>query len=220
MVTSVIFFGGNMKPILIVIAGGSASGKTTVVNKIHSVLGDDDLIVLCHDDYYLDQSHLSREERRKTNYDHPSSLENDLLVKHLKMLLNGEAIQKPIYNFVEQTRKKETEWVEPKPVIILEGILALEDERIRNLADIKVFVNCDDDLRLIRRLERDIKERGRTLEMVIKQYLATVRPMHHLFVRPTIRYADIIIPNDYQHNVATNMLIRSLRTLIKENKDS
>lgn len=209
-----------MKPILIVIAGGSASGKTTVVNKIHSVLGDDDLIVLCHDDYYLDQSHLSREERRKTNYDHPSSLENDLLVKHLKMLLNGEAIQKPIYNFVEQTRKKETEWVEPKPVIILEGILALEDERIRNLADIKVFVNCDDDLRLIRRLERDIKERGRTLEMVIKQYLATVRPMHHLFVRPTIRYADIIIPNDYQHNVATNMLIRSLRTLIKENKDS
>ena len=163
---------------------------------------------------------MSREERRKTNYDHPSSLENDLLVKHLKMLLNGEAIQKPIYNFVEQTRKKETEWVEPKPVIILEGILALEDERIRNLADIKVFVNCDDDLRLIRRLERDIKERGRTLEMVIKQYLATVRPMHHLFVRPTIRYADIIIPNDYQHNVATNMLIRSLRTLIKENKDS
>ncbi len=209
-----------MKPILIVIAGGSASGKTTVVNKIHSVLGDDDLVVIAHDDYYLDQSFMDREERRKTNYDHPSSLENDLLVEHLKKLLNNESIDKPIYDFVEQTRKKETERIDPKPVIILEGILALEDSRIRDLASLKVFVNCDDDLRFIRRLERDIKERGRSLEMVVNQYLSTVRPMHHLFVRPTIRYADIIIPNDYQHNVATNILIRSLKTLIKENKES
>ena len=208
-----------MKPILIVVAGGSASGKTTVVDKIHKVLGDDDLLVIKHDDYYLDQSHMEREERKKTNYDHPSSLENDLLIKDLKLLLNGEAIDKPIYDFVEQTRKQETEHLEPKPIIIFEGILALEDERIRDLADIKVFVNCDDDLRFIRRLSRDINERGRTLENVVNQYLTTVRPMHHLFVRPTIRYADIIIPNDKNHKVGTDMLIRSIRALIKENKD-
>ena len=207
-----------MKPILIVVAGGSASGKTTVVNKIHKVLGDEDLLVIKHDDYYLDQSHLTPEERKKTNYDHPASLENDLLYSDLLKLLNGESVEKPIYDFVTQNRKKEKELVTPKPVIIFEGILALEDERIRELADIKVFVNCDDDLRFIRRLNRDINERGRTVENVINQYLTTVRPMHHLFVRPSIRYADIIIPNDRNHIVGTDMLIRSIKALIKENK--
>ena len=207
-----------MKPILIVVAGGSASGKTTVVNKIHKVLGDEDLLVIKHDDYYLDQSHLTPEERKKTNYDHPSSLENDLLYSDLLKLLNGESVEKPIYDFVTQNRKQEKELVSPKPVIIFEGILALEDERIRDLADIKVFVNCDDDLRFIRRLNRDINERGRTVENVINQYLTTVRPMHHLFVRPSIRYADIIIPNDRNHIVGTDMLIRSIKALIKENK--
>ncbi len=209
-----------MKPILIIIAGGSASGKTTVVEEIHKALGDEDLIVIKHDDYYKDQTHLTSSERKKTNYDHPSSLENDLLLEHLEKLLNGEEIDKPIYDFVEQNRKKETEHIKIKPVIILEGILSLEDERIRNLADIKVFVNCDDDLRLIRRIKRDIEERGRSVDMVISQYLKTVRPMHHLFVRPSIRYADIIIPNDNQHTVATSMLIRSIRTLIKEKKEN
>lgn len=208
-----------MKPILIIVAGGSASGKTTVVNEIHKALGNEDLIVIKHDDYYLDQSNLTKEQRRKTNYDHPSSLENSLLYEHLKMLLDGKAIDKPIYDFVEQNRKKETEHIEPKPIVILEGILALEDERIRDLANIKVFVNCDDDLRFIRRLQRDIIERGRTLEMVTKQYLSTVRPMHHLFVRPTIRYADIIIPNDNQHKIGTEVLIRSIKALIRENKN-
>ncbi len=207
-----------MKPILIVIAGGSASGKTTVVNKIHKVLGNEDLVVIKHDDYYLDQSNLTIEERKKTNYDHPSSLENDLLYSDLTKLLSGKTIEKPIYDFVSQNRKKEKEIVEPKSIIILEGILALEDERIRHLADIKVFVNCDDDLRFIRRLQRDINERGRTIENVINQYLTTVRPMHHLFVRPSIRYADIIIPNDRNHVVGTDMLIRSIKDLIKENK--
>lgn len=207
-----------MKPILIVVAGGSASGKTTVVDKIHKVLGDEDLLVIKHDDYYLDQSHLTPEQRKKTNYDHPASLENDLLYTDLLKLLNGESVEKPIYDFVTQNRKKEKELVTPKPVIIFEGILALEDERIRELADIKVFVNCDDDLRFIRRLNRDINERGRTVENVINQYLTTVRPMHHLFVRPSIRYADIIIPNDRNHVVGTDMLIRSIKALIKENK--
>lgn len=208
-----------MKPVLICIAGGSASGKTTVVDEIRKKIGADDAIFIKHDDYYKNQDHMTPEERKKTNYDHPDALENDLLVEHLKMLLNGDAIDKPIYDFVTQTRKSETEHIEPKSVIILEGILVLEDERIRELASVKVFVNCDDDLRFIRRLKRDIAERGRSVEAVIAQYLSTVRPMHHLFVRPTIRYADIIIPNDREHDVGTQFLIRNIKALIKENQN-
>lgn len=207
-----------MKPILICIAGGSASGKTTVVDEIRSKI-QDKAIFIKHDDYYRVQDHLTKEERKKTNYDHPDSLENELLVEHLKLLLNGKEIQKPIYDFVEQTRKKEIEIIYPKPIIILEGILVLEDARIRDLADIKVFVNCDDDLRFIRRLKRDVEERQRSVESIINQYMNTVRPMHHLFVRPTIRYADIIIPNDKEHAVGTELLIRNIESLIKENKN-
>lgn len=208
-----------MKPILILIAGGSASGKTTVVEEIQKKIGKEDAIFIKHDDYYRNQDHLTSEERKKTNYDHPDALENELLVQHLKMLLNQQAIDKPIYDFVSQTRKKETEHIEPKSIIILEGILVLEDERIRDLASIKVFVNCDDDLRFIRRLQRDVKERGRSVETIIQQYLSTVRPMHHLFVRPSIRYADIIIPNDREHSVGTALLVRNIKALIKENQN-
>lgn len=207
-----------MKPILICIAGGSASGKTTVVDEIRSRI-QDKAIFIKHDDYYRVQDHLTKEERKKTNYDHPESLENELLVEHLKMLLDGKEIQKPIYDFVEQTRKKEIEIIYPKPIIILEGILVLEDARIRDLASIKVFVNCDDDLRFIRRLKRDVEERQRSVESIINQYMNTVRPMHHLFVRPTIRYADIIIPNDREHAVGTELLIRNIESLLKENKN-
>ncbi len=205
-----------MKPVLITIAGGSASGKTTVVEQIFKALGNEDLIIIKHDDYYRCQDDISLEDRRLTNYDHPSSLENDLLLSDLKKLLNGEAIDKPLYDFVTYTRKKETEHIEPKKVIILEGILALEDERIRDISDIKVFVDCDDDLRFIRRLQRDINERGRTMDNVINQYLKTVKPMHHLFVNPSKRYADIIIPNDYHHDVGCKMLIRNIKSIIKE----
>ena len=207
-----------MKPILICVAGGSASGKTTVVEEIQKMVKDE-AVFIKHDDYYKNQDHLTPEERKKTNYDHPDSLENELLVADLKKLLNNEPINKPIYDFVTQTRKKETEYIIPKPVIVLEGILVLEDERIRDLAAIKVFVNCDDDLRFIRRLKRDTQERGRSVESVINQYMSTVRPMHHLFVRPSIRYADIIIPNDKQHIIGTEMLIRNIKVLIKENSD-
>ena len=207
-----------MKPILICIAGGSASGKTTVVDEIRSRI-QDKAIFIKHDDYYRVQDHLTKEERKKTNYDHPESLENELLVEHLKMLLDGKEIQKHIYDFVEQTRKKEIEIIYPKPIIILEGILVLEDARIRDLASIKVFVNCDDDLRFIRRLKRDVEERQRSVESIINQYMNTVRPMHHLFVRPTIRYADIIIPNDREHAVGTELLIRNIESLLKENKN-
>ena len=205
-----------MKPILICVAGGTASGKTTVVEEIRRIIKDD-AVFIKHDDYYKCQDHLSIEDRKKTNYDHPDALENDLLVSDLKELLNGNPINKPIYDFVTQTRLKEKEFILPKPVIILEGILVLEDERIRELASIKVFVNCDDDLRFIRRLKRDTEERGRSVESIINQYMTTVRPMYHLFVRPTIRYADIIIPNDRQHTIGTQLLIRNIKALISEN---
>lgn len=206
------------KPIIIAVAGGSASGKTTVIEEIKHAFIDEDVVVIKHDDYYKDQSHLSREERRKTNYDHPSSLENDLLVKHLQMLINGQSIDKPIYDFVEQTRSSKTEKINPAKVILLDGILILEDARIRDLADIKIYVECDMDLRLIRRIQRDMVERGRSFENIINQYLTTVKPMHHLFVSPTKRYADVIIPNDYEHNVATDIIIQKIKSVLAENK--
>lgn len=202
------------KPILICIAGGSASGKTTLVNEISEAFQNKEIVIIKHDDYYKDQSNLTKEERKLTNYDHPSSLENDLLIKHLKMLLNNQAIDKPIYDFVVQNRKPETEKVNPGRVIILDGILALEDARIRKLASIKVFVECDEDLRLIRRIRRDMIERGREFDGIIDQYLRTVKPMYHSFVSPSKRYADIIIPNDFSHSVATDLLIEKIKSIL------
>ena len=204
------------KPIIIAIAGGSASGKTTVVSEIKEALGEKDLVVIKHDDYYKDQSHLSLEERKLTNYDHPSSLENDLLISQLKDLISGKSIKKPIYDFVIQTRSEVYEIVEPKKVIILDGILVLEDERIRELADIKIFVECDEDLRLIRRIKRDMVERGRSFEHIIEQYLTSVKPMYHHFVSKTKRYADIIIPNDFSHSVATDLLIEKIKSILRK----
>ncbi len=204
------------KPIIIAIAGGSASGKTTVVSEIKEVLGEKDLVVIKHDDYYKDQSHLSLEERKLTNYDHPSSLENELLITHLKDLISGKSIRKPIYDFVIQTRSEEYEIVEPKKVIILDGILVLEDERIRELSDIKIFVECDEDLRLIRRIKRDMIERGRSFDHIIEQYLTSVKPMYHHFVSKTKRYADIIIPNDFSHSVATDLLIEKIKSILRK----
>lgn len=203
------------KPIIIAIAGGSASGKTTVVNEIKEALQGEDLIVINHDDYYKDQSSLSIEDRKKTNYDHPDSLENDLLVNNLKDLIAGKEIDKPIYDFIEQTRSKNTVRIKPSKVIILDGILVLDDPRIRDLADIKIFVECDEDLRLIRRIKRDMIERGRSFDNIINQYLTTVKPMYHLFVSPTKRYADIIIPNDYSHKVALDIMIEKIKSIIK-----
>ena len=202
------------KPILICIAGGSASGKTTLVNEIAEAFKGKDVVILKHDDYYRDQSHLSLEERKNTNYDHPSSLENELLISNLEDLLNNKVIDKPVYDFVTQTRSDKTEIVKPAKVIILDGILVLEDARIRNLADIKVYVECDEDIRLIRRIKRDMIERGRSFDGIIKQYLTTVKPMYHSFVSPSKRYADIIIPNDFSHNVATDLLIEKIKSIL------
>ena len=205
-----------VKPIIIAIAGGSASGKTTVVSEFKEALGEKDLVVIKHDDYYKDQSHLSLEERKLTNYDHPSSLENELLISQLKDLISGKPIKKPIYDFVIQTRSDKYEIVEPKKVIILDGILVLEDERIRELADIKIFVECDEDLRLIRRIKRDMVERGRSFDHIIEQYLTSVKPMYHHFVSKTKRYADIIIPNDFSHSVATDLLIEKIKSILRK----
>ena len=207
-----------MKPILIAVAGGSASGKTTVVKKIISKLDSKDITVIKHDDYYKDLTHLTLEERYKVNFDHPSSLDNDLFYSQLKDLVNNKSIDKPTYDFVAHNRSSVTEQIEPTKIILTEGILVLDDERIRDLAAIKIFVESDDDVRFIRRLLRDIKERGRTIENVINQYLTTVKPMYYSFVKPTKRYADIIIPNDNAHDVAVDCIVRMINDLLKEEK--
>ena len=159
---------------------------------------------------------MTMEERRNVNYDHPFALDNDLFYEHLKRLMTGQAIEKPTYDFVQLTRAAQTEVIHPAKIIIIEGILVLEDARIRELADIKIFVEADDDLRFIRRLQRDIKERGRTIESVVSQYLQTVKPMHYAFVKPTKRYADIIIPNDYQHNVAVDLIHAKIISILNQ----
>ncbi len=204
------------KPVIIAVGGGSSSGKTTVVNKILKNLNSYKIDVIRQDDYYKDQSHMTMEERRAVNYDHPFSLDNDLFYEHIKQLIEGQKIEKPTYDFVKLTRASETETIEPAKIIILEGILVLEDERIRDLADIKIYVEADEDLRFIRRLKRDTEERGRTLDSVINQYLETVKPMHYAFVKPTKRYADIIIPNDYSHDVAVDLINAKILTILNK----
>ena len=202
-----------MKPVIIAVGGGSASGKTTVVNEIIEKLNQEDLVVIKHDDYYKKQSHLSLEERYQINYDHPDSMDNDLFISDIKKLIRGEKILKPIYDFVLHDRSDKVEVVTPKKVIILEGILILEDKRIRDLSDIKLFVELDDDLRFIRRLQRDIEERGRNLESVVNQYLKTVKPMYHRFIEPTKRYADVIIPNNTHHDVAVDVIAAKIKSI-------
>lgn len=203
-----------MKPLIIAIAGGSASGKSTVVEEIVASLKSVEITVICHDDYYKDQSHMTMEERVKTNYDHPSSLDNELFVSHLKTLIKGESIKKPQYDFVNHTRKRETVEVKPTKIIIIEGILVLEEKQIRDLSDVKIFVKCDEDVRFIRRLKRDIEERGRTLDAVVNQYLATVKPMFNKYVNPSSRYADLIIPNDKKHDVAVDFLVAKIKDIL------
>ena len=167
------------------------------------------------DSYYKDQSHLSMEERVKTNYDHPMAFDNDLLVEHLKALINGESIEKPSYDFTVHNRSKETAIVESRDIILVEGILILEDPRIRELLDIKVYVDTDADIRILRRLVRDINERGRTVESVVDQYLNIVRPMHLQFTEPSKKYADIIIPEGGHNYVAIDLLMAKIRDILK-----
>lgn len=204
------------KPVVIGVTGGSGSGKTSVTKAINECFGGHSILILEQDYYYKDQAHLPYEERLKTNYDHPFAFDNDLLIEHINKLLAYESIEKPVYNYSEHTRSSETIHVEPKDVIILEGILVLEDERLRNLMDIKVFVDTDADLRIIRRLLRDIKERGRSIDSVINQYTNVVRPMHNQFIEPTKRYADIIIPEGGSNHVAIDLMVTKIQTILEQ----
>ncbi len=205
-----------MKPLLFLVAGGSASGKSTVVSEILQKAGTNDVLIIKHDDYYLDQSEMSLERRAKTNYDHPKSLDNKLLYQHLKQLLNGETIEKPIYDFVINNRKEATECLSPKSIIIVEGILILENESIRDLADMNIYVELDDDTRFIRRLKRDMEERGRSLDSVITQYITTVKPMFHRFIKPTKRHAHVIIPNDRSHDIAVDLIVTKIKQYLSQ----
>lgn len=203
------------KPLVIGIAGGSGSGKTSVTNRIYNVFKEHSVVVIEQDYYYKDQSHLEFEERLLTNYDHPLAFDTDLLIEHIGKLLDRETIEKPVYDYAIHTRSEQKITIEPKDVIILEGILVLEDERLRDLMDIKLFVDTDADLRIIRRLMRDINERGRTIESVIEQYLSVVRPMHNQFIEPTKRYADIIIPEGGHNEVAIDLMVTKIKTILE-----
>ncbi|AQX53662.1 uridine kinase [Priestia flexa] len=205
------------KPVVIGIAGGSGSGKTTVTKAIYEYFKGHSIMLLEQDYYYKDQSNLPFEQRLQTNYDHPLAFDNDLLIEHLQKLLNYESIEKPVYDYTIHTRSQEVIVEDPKDVIILEGILVLEDKRLRNLMDIKLYVDTDADLRIIRRMLRDINERERTLESVVDQYISVVRPMHNQFIEPTKRYADIIIPEGGQNHVAIDLMVTKIQTILEQN---
>lgn len=206
------------KSIVIGVSGGSASGKTTVAYRIKEVCKDS-VELLCHDFYYLSQDDMPFEERTKINYDHPNAFDTERLIKDIKSLKEGNSIERPVYSYTENTRLKETVKVNPVNVIILEGFLIFENAELRSLMDIKVYVDTDADERLIRRIIRDVNERGRTLESVINQYISTVKPMHEQFVEPYKKYADIIIPRGGLNNVATDMLIDRIKAIIAEDNN-
>ncbi|AXH52978.1 uridine kinase [Clostridium perfringens] len=202
------------RPIFIGITGGTGSGKSTIAKEIYRQFGEDCIAMIEQDSYYKDQSHLSMEDRVKTNYDHPNAFDNNLLVSHLESLLNGHSIQKPSYDFSIHNRIEDTTKVEPKEIVIVEGILILEDPRIRELLDIKIYVDTDADVRIIRRMVRDINERGRTMESVINQYLNVVKPMHNQFTEPAKKFADIIIPEGGHNKVAIDIIVAKIKEVL------
>lgn len=203
------------KPIVFGVAGGTASGKTTVARSILDQVGAHRVAYLPHDAYYRDMSHLPLEQRAQQNYDHPDALESNLLARHVRELCAGRPIQLPVYSFADYTRKPETVTVEPAPVILVDGILIFAEPELRALMDIKIFVDVEADIRLIRRIERDTRERGRTLSSTIFQYLDTVRPMDLEFVQPSRRYADVILPGGGQNRVAIEMVVARLHAILK-----
>lgn len=202
------------KPLLIGITGGTGSGKSTVAKAICESLPKQNVVIIEQDSYYKDQSHLTPEQRENTNYDHPFAFDTDLLISHLKMLIENKPIDKPLYDFTVHNRRKETLRMEPKDVIILEGILILDSPEIRKLLDIKIFVDTDADVRIIRRIVRDMNERGRSLDSVIKQYMDVVKPMHNEFIEPTKRYADIIIPEGGYNKVAIDIMVAKIKSIL------
>lgn len=202
--------------ILIGIAGGTASGKTLVARRIHEALGSKRVAILKQDSYYCNLEHLPYEERAQTNFDHPDAFDTPLLVHNLSELLGGHAIEEPIYDFTRHLRSDQTRRVEPPTVIVLEGILILAEAELRELMDIKVYVDTDADVRLVRRLRRDVEERGRTVQSVLEQYETSVRPMHLQFIEPSKRYADIIIPEGGYNRVAVDLLKTKIASILME----
>jgi uridine kinase len=200
-----------VKPLIIGIAGGSGSGKSTVARKVAESLDGASAAFLDMDAYYRNFAHLPMEERRRVNWDHPDAFDHELLAEHLARLIEGEAIEKPVYDFVTHSRSARTERVEPADVIVIDGILLFVDEQVRNLCDVKVFVDTDADIRLIRRIRRDMNKRGRPLETILEQYLSTVQPMHLQFVEPSKRYADVIVPRGGHNAVAIEMIIAKIQ---------
>jgi uridine kinase len=196
------------------ISGGTGSGKTTITNRLIEALSEDNVLILQQDHYYKDLPHLPIEERAKQNFDHPESLDTPLLVNHVRDLREGSAIERPVYDFTQHRRVPATVHLEPRPAIIVEGILIFENPALRNLLDIKIFVDTDADLRFIRRMRRDVRERGRTAESVVEQYLSTVRPMHMEFIEPSKRYADVIIPEGGHNEVGIDLVIQKIRSLL------
>ena len=205
-----------MRPIIIGVAGGTGSGKTTVTRQILERVGAEHIAYIPHDAYYRDLSHLTHELRSQVNFDHPDSLETELLIEHLKVLRQGRTVEVPKYDFTTHTRLSNTRRVEAAPVVIVEGILVFVEADLRNLFDVKLYVDTDADVRFIRRLRRDIEDRGRSVESVCEQYLLTVRPMHLEFVEPSKRYADVIIPEGGFNAVAIEMVAARIRGLLEE----
>lgn len=203
-------------PVVIGIAGGSGSGKSTVLQHIIRAFGTDPIAVLDHDAYYRDLSHLPPDERAQFNFDHPDALETDLMCEHLDRLTAGETIEKPVYDFTTHTRQSETETIEPRPVILIEGILVLAERSLEKRMDIRIYVDAADDIRLMRRIRRDIEERGRTIEGILRQYERTVRPMHLEFVEPSKREADVIIPRGGHNEVAIEMVMSRIQDLLPD----
>lgn len=195
-----------MEPLIIGVSGGSGAGKTTVVRHIIDTVGEEGILLLQHDSYYRDLQHLPFNERTQQNFDHPSALETELMIRHIKALKKGYQVEIPIYDFTKHIRKEETRLVEPRDIILIDGILIFNEKELRELMDIKLYVDTDDDIRLLRRIHRDIVERDRQLENVLNQYEKFVRPMHLEFVEPSKRYADIIIPRGGKNEVALDMV--------------
>lgn len=204
-----------LTPTIIGVAGGSASGKSTLVKQLQNAFAEEQVVTLCHDYYYKAHNDLSLEQRASLNYDHPDAFDTDMMIEHIQRLKQGEAIERPVYSFTEHNRLAQTVTVQPAHVIIIDGILILESRDLRELMDVKVYVDTDDDVRLARRLIRDVQERGRDMNSVLKQYFSTVKPMHRDFIEPSKRHANIIIPEGGFNSVALTLLIENIRSLIK-----
>jgi uridine kinase len=207
-----------MQPVIIGVAGGTGSGKTTVANQILERVGAENIAYIPHDAYYIDLRHLPEAERAKTNFDHPDSLETSLLVEHLKQLRKGQSVDIPVYDFTTHTRTSKLVHIDPAPIVLVEGILIFYEHGVRALCDVKLYIDTDADIRFIRRLRRDVQERGRTVESVIEQYLRTVRPMHIEFVEPSKRNADVIIPEGGFNEVAIEMVAARVRGLLNRDQ--